>query len=85
MSKPDDPKGQESVWARLEREDREDTKRNFWPLLLVRTAILWFLVPSLAELVGRPLPRVAFWVSICFTLGQLLVGWLGYRSNRRRP
>ncbi|MGY2064363.1 hypothetical protein [Blastococcus sp. SYSU DS0619] len=85
MSRPEGPEGRESVWARIEREDREDAERNFWPLMLIRTAILWFLLPSLVELFGRPLPRMALWVASCLTLVQLLVGWLWYRSNRRRP
>ena len=85
MSKPDDREGRESVWARIEREDREDAERNFWPLLLIRTALLWFLLPNLAELSGRPLPHMALWVGSCLSLVQLLVGSLWYRSNRRRP
>lgn len=85
MSKPDDPEGQESVWARLEREDREDAKRNFWPLVLFRTAIFWFALPVLADAFGRPLPPAAFWLIIRFAPGQLLAGWLLYRSNRRGP
>ena len=85
MSKPEGTEGQESVWARLEREDREAAKQNFWPLLLVRTAILWFLVPNVVELLGGPLPRPVFWGLACLTLVQLLVGGLWYRSNRRRP
>ena len=85
MSKPDDPEGQESVWARLEREDREDAKRNFWPLLLIRSAILYFLIPVLAEALGWAPPRGPVLSVVGFLAGgQLLVGWLLYRSNRRR-
>jgi hypothetical protein len=85
VSKPDDLEGHESVWARLEREDREDAERNFWPLLLIRTAILYFLIPVLAEALGWPLPRGPVLVVVgCLAGGQLLVGWLLYRSSRLR-
>ena len=86
MSRPDDPEGQESIWARLEREDREDAKRNIGPLLLIRTAILYFLIPALAEAFSWPLPRGPVLLVVGFLAGgQLLVGWLWYRSNRPRP
>ncbi len=85
MSKPDSPEGHESVWGRLEREDREDAERNFWPLLLIRTAILYLLIPVLAEASGWALPRVPVLLVVgLLAAGQLLVGWLLYRSNRRR-
>ena len=83
MSRADDPEGQESIWARLEREDREDAKRDFWPLLLIRTAILYFLIPVLAEALGWPRGPVLL-VVVFLAGGQWLVGWLLYRSNRRR-
>ncbi len=86
MSKPNDFKGQESVWTRLDREDREDAKRNSWPLLLIRTAVLYFLIPVLAVTFRWPLPRGLVLSVVGFLAGgQLLVGWLWYRSNRSRP
>ncbi len=85
MNKPDDLEGQESVWVRLEREDREDAKRCFWPLLLIRTAILYFLIPVLADGLGWRLPRGPLLLVVVFlAVAQWLVGWLLYRSNRRR-
>jgi len=85
VSNRDDPEGQESVWARLEREDREDAERNFWPLLLIRTAILYLLIPILAEAFGWRLPRGPVLLAVGLLAGgQLLVGWILYRSNRHR-
>jgi hypothetical protein len=83
VSKPEDPEGQESVWARLEREDREDAKQHFRPLMLIRTAVLWPVLPVLAGAFGRPLPLAALVVVFSFAFGQLTAGWLLYRSNRR--
>jgi hypothetical protein len=85
VSRSDDLEGEESVWARLERGDREDAERNFWPLLLIRTAILYFLIPVLAKALSWPLPRGPVLLVVGFLAGgQLLVGWLLYRSSRRR-
>lgn len=78
MRQPDHPEGRESIWARLEREDREEVKRDFWPLL-IRTVILYFLIPVLAEEVGWPLPRGAVLSAV-----DLLAGancWLGGYST----
>jgi hypothetical protein len=85
VSTPDGPESKESIWARLEREDREDAKRVFWPLMVIQTAILWFLLPNLVELFGRPLPDLARWVSYCLGLVHFAVGSLWYRSKRRGP
>lgn len=85
MISPDDFEDTDSVWARLEREDREDAKRASRPLMLIWTGVFLVSLPGLTRLLGEPLEGAAFWVVIGVGLGLGLVGLIGYRSSRPRP
>ena len=76
VSKPDGADGQESVWARLEREGREDAKRARGPQMLIWTA---FTLSSIAILVPTlGLPDAAFWAVISLALSLTIAGLIGY-------
>ena len=84
MSRPDDPEGRESVWARAEREMREEGKRESRPVLVIWAGFLLASIPTLAYGIGRPLSEAAFWVVICCALGLAIAGLVWSWSSRRK-
>ncbi len=83
MSRPDDPGGQESIWARLEREDREDAKRTRGPLVLTLGGVSLVNLANLAR-VNQVLTGAAFWFVVCIAVGLAVAGLVLAWSRRRR-
>jgi hypothetical protein len=77
VSKPDGADGRESVWARIERENREDAKRARGPLAVMWTGFALLAIPNLAPVFGHRLPAVAFWAVICLSVGLGTAGLSG--------
>lgn len=74
----------ESIWTRIERQERDYAVRARWPLALMFAGLLLLNLTNLARLAGVDLPLVVIVISgvIGGTMG--VVGFVKSRRTRKR-
>lgn len=87
MAAPEDsdPPAGQSIWARLERQDRQEAERAKGPLSLMWMGILLVNAPTLARVVGfEDLPTGVLAAFVVIGLALAVAGFVLLRSVRRK-